>query len=164
MLYKDFKFPPVHPSTEGRKCSTLEYFLSEAAAVRLTCCIKSCIIPGCLFWLLITRGLSGTLEIRFTATFHVSLSALHFLPSCWPYVTKIGAAELSIQILSQKLPKSTSFKKQDKKYWTSTTFPWRALWWSRRRRQLRRCTWDSVFRLLLVTIQTSFFRQWKDFL
>lgn len=88
-------------------------FLSEAAAVRVICCIKSCIIPSYLFWLLITRGLSGTLEIRFTATFHICHSAPHFLPSCWPYVTKIGAAELSVQILSQKLPKSMSFKKQD---------------------------------------------------
>lgn len=110
-----------------------------------------------LFSLLISRGLSNTLEIRLTAAFHVSHSALHFLPSCWPYVTKIGAAVLSIQMLSQKLPKSMSSKKQDKKYWTSTTFPWWALWWSRRRRQLWRCTWDSVFRLFLVTIQTSFF-------
>lgn len=77
---------------------------------------------------------------------------------------KKRAAVFSVQILSQKLLKSMSFKKQDKKHWTSTTFPWRALWWSRRRRQLWRCTWDSIFRLFLVTIQTSFFRQWKDFL
>lgn len=158
MLYKDFKFQPAHPSTEVRKHSSLEYFFVRSSCSQSDLLHQTCIISGYLFWLLLTRGLSGTLEIRFTGTFHTSHSALHFLPFCWPYVTKIGAAVFSVQILSQKLPKSMSFKKQDKKCGTSTTFPWRTLWWSRRRRELRRRTWDSVFRLFLVTIQTSFFR------
>lgn len=40
-------------------------FLSEAAAVRVTYCIKTCIRSGYLSWLLLTRGLSGIPEIRF---------------------------------------------------------------------------------------------------